>query len=240
MTADLLATADPEAAAFFADAREALTAQEPEAGETAGRALPEGWPVTPTHTGPTLTAAALHASRGHATRISFDRMNSRQAMWVGREFGSWSIQQGQVGGPASLLTSSYDWAETVRALNEYITPGRMFSGDNLTVDEWLPEYTLACRTHDTDCAEADGDHNFVRRRTLPLYPVGAHRPCGGGHHDGAYRYRFQVESRWRLRYGCRSHHEALLKQYLAEADGTVTVRHLDNHRSAPAIVGEVA
>lgn len=232
-TTDLTAPADPEAAAFFADARAALTTPTPKPAAPTQFELPPGWPITRQHQGPAITVAELHDMRGHATRVSFERKEARVAMWVGKEFGSWSIVQGQVGGPASLLNSSYDWAEAVRSLNEYIAPDRAFGGPDMTVDEWLPEFTLVCLAHGGDCA--DDGHNFVQRRTLPLYPVGTYRPCGGCHRDGTYRYRFQVDGRWRARHGCRSHHEALLPQYLAEADGTVTVRHLDNHLAGPAI-----
>lgn len=227
----LTVTADPEAAAFFADARAALTRPRPK--PIPKPTLPAGWPMTSAHAGPTLTVDQLHASHAHALRISYDWMGGRQAMWVGEEFGSgWSIIQGEVGGPASLLSSRYDWAETVRALNEYITPGRAFGGDNLTVDEWLPQYTITCLAHAEDCADRDGGHNFVERRTLPLYPAGTYRSCGGGDHDGLYRYRFQVDGRWRLRFGCRSHHDGLLDRFLAEADGTLTVRLMDDHLAA--------
>lgn len=229
MTAELIAPSDPEAAAFFADARAALT--EPEPKPLPEFSLPSDWPMTSPHVGPTLTVSQLHAQQGHALRISYDWMNGRQAMWVGQEFGSgWSIIQGQIGGPASLLTSRYGWAETVRALNEYITPGRAFGGDNLTVDEWLPEFTIVCLAHSDDCAEHDDGHNYVERRTLPRYPEGTYRPCGGrGGHDGEFRYRFQVDGRWRLRFGCRRHHEALLQRHLGEADSTVTVQRMDDH-----------
>ncbi|WP_406325239.1 hypothetical protein [Streptomyces niveus] len=231
---DLLKTKDPEAAAFFADARAALIEPTPDAAEESVRlALPRGWPMTPAHTGMSLTIPELHEMRGHATRISFDWMTGRQAMWVGKEFGSWSIVRGQIDGPASLLTSRYEWAETVRALNEYIVAGRAFGGPNLTVDEWLPEFTLVCLAHGDGCGEHEGGHNFVHRRTLPRHPAGAYRTCGGCRRDGDYRYRFQVQGRWRLRYGCGSHHAELLKQYLAEADGTVTVRLIDDHLRTP-------
>lgn len=225
------ATSDPEAAAFFADARTALTRRKRlPAPKPSPAGTPAAWPVTAAHTGATLTRAELHASRGHALRISYDWMNGRQVMWVGQEFGSgWSINQGEIGGPASLLTSRYDWAETVRALNEYITPGRAFGGNNLTVDEWLPEFTIVCLAHSDDCREQDGGHSFVERRTLPRYPAGTYRPCSGGDHDGLYRYRFQVDDRWWLRFGCRRHHDSLLARFLGEADGTVTVRLLDDH-----------
>lgn len=242
MSIDFLATADPEAAAFFADARAALAPKpEPRPAETEFT-LPADWPMTAAHAGATLTVGQLHAQRGHAVRISYDWMGGRQAMWVGQQFGSgWAIIQGQIGGPASFLTSRYEWAETVRALNEYITPGRAFGGDNLTVDEWVPEFTLVCLAHADDCADHDGGHNFTRRRTLSRYPVGTYRPCrggnagvlGGGGHDGTYQYRFQVDGHWRLHYGCRSHHAGLLAQHLAEADGTVTVRRMDDHLATP-------
>ena len=236
MTAELIAPSDPEADAFFADARAALTEPEPE--PLPEFSPPNDWPMTPPHAGPTLSVGQLHAQQGHALRISYDWMNGRQAMWVGQEFDSgWSIIQGQIGGPASLLTSRYNWAETVRALNEYITPGRAFGGDNLTVDECLPKFSIVCLAHGDGCGEHDGGHNFVRRRTLARYPEGTYRPCGGsrggvlggGGHDGIYRYRFQVEGRWRLRFGCRSHHRGLLGQHLDEADGTVTVQLMDDH-----------
>jgi hypothetical protein len=232
MTVELLATADPEAAAFFADARTALTPKPaPPAPEFE---LPADWPITPHHRGPALTRRELHARRGHALRISYDWMDGRQAMWVGQEFGSgWSIIQGMVGGPASLLTSRYDWAEMVRVLNEYIVPGRAFGGDNFTVDEWVPEYSTVCLAHD-DCGEHEDGHNFVERRTLPRYPAGTYRPCGGpNEHDGEFRYRFQVDGRWRLRFGCRRHHRDLLDRYLGEADATVTVQHMDDHMDPP-------
>lgn len=236
-TADLALT-DPEAAAFFADARAALTdpQQHPETEKVGKPALPEGWPMTPEYSGPTITVPELHAMRGHATRFSFDWAGGRRAMWVGQEFGGWTINDGQLGGPASMVTTRYDWAETVRLFNEYLRPGRLFGGPNMTVDEWLPQFTPVCLAHGDSCSEADDGHHFVEKRTLPLYPAGAYRPCGGGHHDhdGAYRYRFQVESRWRLRYGCRSHHEALLKQYQVEADGAVSVLDLDDHLRPPA------
>jgi hypothetical protein len=232
-TVDLM-PADPEAAAFFADARAALTEPQPAADEVKESAVPEGWPMTPRHAGQTITVGDLHAMRGHAIRISFDWMTGRRAMWIGREFGGWAINQGQVDGPASMVTTRYDWAETVRHFNEYLTPGRAFGGPNMTVDEWVPEFARACLVHGNDCADADGGHHFVQRRTLPLYPAGTYRTCGACSRDGDYRYRYQVDGSWRLRYGCRSHHSELLHRYRAEADGTVTVRRFDDHLPAPA------
>jgi hypothetical protein len=233
---DLIATADPEAAEFFADARAALTPKPQPAPRKLE--LPADWPMTPDHTGATITRAQLHAMRGHALRISYDRRDGRHALWVGRwRDGSWSILQGTVGGPASVLTSPHTWDATVQKLTEYARPDRWFGGDNFTVDEWLPQFTVVCLTHGDDCDERDGGHNYVRRRTLARYPAGTYRPCGGvragvrsgGGHDGVYRYRFQVDGRWRLRFGCRSHHRALLDQHLEEADGTVTVQLMDDH-----------
>lgn len=238
MTAELIATADPEAAAFFADARAALT-QEPEPAAPEFE-LPADWPITPVHNGPTLTRTELHASRSHALRVSYDWTEGRQAMWVARwRGGDWSILQGYEGRPASMLTSLYTWDGCVRQMGDYLTAGRAFGGDNLTVDEWLPEFTVVCLAHGDDCGDHEVGHNFVRRRTLARYPEGAFRPCGGsvartlggGGHDGIYRYRFQVDGRWRLRFGCRRHHGELLGQHLAEADGTVTVQLMDDHLS---------
>ncbi|GES27834.1 hypothetical protein AB0G60_03075 [Streptomyces angustmyceticus] len=236
MSIDLLATDDSEAAAFFADARAALAPiPKPSLPEPA---LPADWPITPAHSGATLTRTQLAAARAHALRISYDGPNGRHAMWVGRwRSGDWSILQGNVGGPASVLTFPHTWDAAVRELTEYSTPDRLFGGDNFTVDEWLPEFTLLCRTHGDDCGEHDDGHHFVQRRTLPRYPAGTYRPCGagstrslgGGGHDGVYQYRYQVEGRWRLRYGCGSHHRHLLGRHLAEADGTVTVRNMDDH-----------
>ncbi|WP_458089334.1 hypothetical protein [Streptomyces malaysiensis] len=233
---DLLAITDPEAAAFFADARAALAPRpHPEKPEMA---LPADWPITPPHTGTTLTRAQLHAVRGHALRISYDGRDGRHAMWVERwRGGDWSILQGDVGGPASVLTSPHTWDATVRALTEYAQPDRLFGGDNFAVDEWAPEFTLVCLAHGDDCGQHDSGHNYVQRRTLPRYPAGTYRPCGsgtrgglgGGSHDGIYQYRYQVDGRWRLRFGCRSHHHDLLARYLTEADGTVSVRHMDDH-----------
>lgn len=234
MTAELLATDDPEAAAFFADARRALTPKpKPPVPEFK---LPADWPITPACTGPTLTRAELHAVRGHAVRVSYDWVEGRQAMWVARwRCGDWSILQGYEGRPASLLTSPHSWDAAVRQLTEYAKPGRWFGGDNFTVDEWVPEFTTVCLAHGGDCAEYDGGHNFVERRTLARYPAGTFRPCGGpGGHDGVYRYRFQVDGRWRGRYGCRRHHKELLERYLSEADGTVTVSLMDDHLDPPA------
>ena len=231
-----LATTDPEAAAFFADARAALTPRLPE--PTAEFTVPADWPITSAHAGATLTRIELQASRGHALRISYDGRDGRHAMWVGRfRGGDWSILQGYVGQPASVLTSPHTWDATVRELTEYARPDRWFGGDNFTVDEWLPEFTLACRAHGDDCADHDSGHNFTRRRTLSRYPAGTYRPCGGGGrgglggggHGGNYRYRFQVDGRWRHRFGCRRHHDRLLEQYLGEADGTVSVHLMDGH-----------
>ena len=102
--------------------------------------------------------------------------------------------------------------------------------DDLTIDEWAPEFTLICLAHGDDCDSQGGDHNYTRRRTLTRYPAGTYRPCGSGAgHDGIYRYRFQVDGRWRGRFGCRSHHHNLLDQHLAEADGTVSVAHMNDH-----------
>lgn len=229
MTVDSVATTDPEAAAFFADARAALAPKPQPAPKKLE--LPADWPMTPDHTGATITRAQLHAMRGHALRISSDRYDGRHALWVGRwRGGSWSVLQGTVGGPASVLTSPYTWDATVRKLTEYAHPDRWFGGDNFTVDEWLPEFTVICLSHGDDCSEHGSGHNFVQRRTLPRYPKGTYRPCGGpGGHDGDFRYRFQVEGRWRLRYGCRSHHRTLLDRHLAEADGAVTVQLMDDH-----------
>lgn len=233
MTVDLLATDDPEAAAFFADARTALTPRPPVAPKPAPPkpTLPTDWPITPTHTGDTLTRAELHIARGHALRISYDWIDGRQAMWVDRwRGGDWSILQGYEGESASCLTSPHTWDAAVRELTDYAAPGRWLGGGNFTVDEWLPERHLVCLAHGDDCGEHDGGHKFVERRTLARYPVGTYRPCGGpGGHDGAYRYRFQVGGRWWGRYGCRRHHAELLERYLAEADGTVTVSLMDDH-----------
>lgn len=238
MTVDLLAATDPEAVAFFADVRAALTSQ----WVTPAPAIevPAGWPVTEAHTGATLTVAELHARRGHALRISYDWIEGRHAMWVGHwpRLG-WSILQGTIGGPASVLTSLPTWDSCAREMDRFLKPGRALPGSRLTVDEWVPEFTVVCLAHGDDCGEHDGGHNFVQRRTLPRYPDGARRPCGGGSygvlggggHDGIYRYRFQVDGRWRLRFGCRSHHPGLLEQHLSEADGTVTVQHVDDHHT---------
>lgn len=232
MTAELIATTDPEAAAFFADARAALTPKP--APSAAELQLPADWPITPTYTGDTLTRAELHACRGHALRISYDWGDGRHAMWVARwRGGEWGILQGYEGKPASLLTSPYTWGESVRRLTEFAAPNRLLGGGNFTVDEWMPEFTTVCRTHVTDCAEHDGGHNFVERRTLPRYPVGTYRPCGGCSRDGVYRYRFQVDGRWWSRFGCRSHHRDLLARFLGEADGTVTARFMDDHIDPP-------
>lgn len=240
MTVDLLATDDPEAAAFFADARAALTPSPQSATQstTSAVALPADWPTTPEHTGATLTRAQLHDARGHALRISYDERGGRHALWVDRwRGGEWSVLQGVVGEPASCLTSPRTWDAAVRELTKYAAPDRWFGGDNFTVDEWAPEFTLLCLAHGDDCGQHDDGHNYVHRRTLPRYPAGTYRPCGGagrgvlggGGHDGIYQYRFQVEGRWRLRYGCGSHHDRLLGQHLAEADGTVTVQNMDDH-----------
>ena len=231
MLTDLTATTDPEAAAFFADARTSLTPPPPRPKPSRPKfSLPVDWPVVEAHTGDTITVEELRACRGHATRISFDWMGARRAMWVGqfRSFG-WSILAGSVGEPASVLVSPYSWHATVGALNGYIAPGRAFGGDRLTVDAWVPEFITVCLAHGDGCGEYDGGHNFVTRRTLPRYPVGMYRPCGAGDHDGIYRYRFQVDGRWRQRFGCHRHHEGLLGRFLGEADATVTVRKLDDH-----------
>ncbi|MET9909767.1 hypothetical protein ABZZ74_23680 [Streptomyces sp. NPDC006476] len=236
MAADLLATSDPEAAAFFADARAALTPKP--APSTPEFELPADWPITPHHRGPTLTRSELHARRGHALRISYDWIDGRQAMWVGRwRGGDWSILQGYEGKPASLLTSPHSWDNCLRQMDDYLTEGRAFGGENLTVDEWLPGFAIVCLAHGEACGDHEDRHNFARRRTMARYPEGTYRPCGGsragvlggGGHDGIYRYRFQVEGRWRLRFGCRSHHAGLLAQHLDEADSTVTVQLMDDH-----------
>jgi hypothetical protein len=244
MTADLLTTADPEAAAFFADARASLTQRHaPASAKPKPTALPADWPITPRHQGATLTRSDLHASRGHALRISYDWIEGRQVMWVARwRGGEWSILEGYEGRPACLLTSPHSWDGCVRAMNSYIQAGRAFGGDNLTVDEWLPEFTTVCLAHGADCANHQDGHEFVQRRTLSRFPAGTHRPCGGsstgvlggGGHDGEVRYRFQVNGCWRQRFGCRRHHAELFERYLGEADGTVTVSLMDDHIAAPA------
>jgi hypothetical protein len=236
MTVNLLATADPEAAAFFADARAALT---PKPATPAPEfQLPADWPITPHHRGPTLTRGELHDSRSHALRISYDWTNGRQAVWVERWMGGeWSILLGYEGQPASLLTSPHSWDNCLRQMNDYLAAGRAFGGENLTVDEWLPEFAIVCLAHGDTCDDREGGHNFVRRRTLARYSEGTYRPCGGaragvlsgGGHDGIYQYRFQVDGRWRLRFGCRSHHHSLLARHLDEADSTVTVQLMDDH-----------
>jgi len=237
-----LVTVDPEAAAFIEGARAALAAcNTPRPAPQP----PTGWPITSRHLGPTLTGAQLHAMRGHALRISYQHGDTRHALWVaapGRLSSEWTVQQGIVGEPAGVREMSGSWERAVRVLNEFVQPGRMPLGDRLTVDEWLPEYAIVCLAHDGDCALYEDGHNFVQRRTLARYPVGTYRPCGGGSagvlggggHDGDYRYRFQVEGRWRLRFGCRRHHRGLLDEYLAEADGTVTVQLMDDHIAPPA------
>lgn len=229
---DLLATADPEAAAFFADARTALTPRPAAvAAKSKPAALPADWPITPVHTGATLTRDELHARRGHALRVSYDWTDGRKALWVAQwRGGDWSILEGYEGRPASLLTSLYSWDGCVREMDRYLAPGRAFGGNNLTVDEWVPEFTIVCLAHGGACGDHGGSHNFVRRRTLSRYPAGTYRPCGGpGGHDGDFKYRFQVDGRWRLRFGCRRHHAELLDRYLGEADGTVAVRLMDDH-----------
>jgi len=237
----LLDTTDPEAAAFLADARTALDAcNAPRPAPTPAA----DWPITSRHLGPTLTATQLHAMRGHALRISYQHGDTRQAMWVatpGRLSSEWTVQQGAVGEPAGVRELSGSWERAVRVLNEFVQPGRMPLGDRLTVDEWLPEYATVCLTHGDACAAGEDDHNFVQRRTLARYPAGTHRPCGGGStgvlggggHDGDYRYRYQVDGRWRARFGCRAHHRGLLDGYLAEADGTVAVHLMDDHIAPP-------
>jgi hypothetical protein len=232
MAADILATADPEAAAFFADARAALApTAAPFTIKPKPVTLPADWPITPHHAGATLTRAELHAAHAHALRISYDYPDGRHTLWVDRwRGGEWSILQGYAGQPAGLLTSPRTWHASVRALTEYAAPGRWFGGGNFTVDEWVPEFTTLCLAHRDDCGERDGGHNFVQRRTLPRYPEGTCRPCGGpGSHRGDFQYRFHVDGRWRLRFGCRRHHRELLDRYLGEADGTVAVRLMDDH-----------
>jgi hypothetical protein len=237
-----LVTVDPEAAAFIEDARAALAAcNTPRPAPQ----IPTDWPITRSHRGPTLTAARLHALRGHALRISHQHGDTRQAIWVaapGRLSREWTVQQGIIGEPAGVRELSGSWERAVRVVNELVQPGRVPLGDRLTVDEWLPEFTTVCLAHRDDCAEHPSGHNFVQRRTLARYPEGTYRPCGGGSagvlggggHDGEFRYRYQVDGRWRMRFGCRRHHCGLLGGYLAEADGTVTVQLMDDHVAPPA------
>ncbi|MFK0182000.1 hypothetical protein ACIQVR_39320 [Streptomyces xanthochromogenes] len=229
---NLLTTTDPEAAGFFADAKAALTRSLKPAPSNTEVTLPADWPITPGHDGDTLNRAELQARRGHALRISYDWVHGRQAMWVGRfRGGDWSILQGYVGKPASLLTSPHTWDASVRELTKLAAPDRMLGGGNPSVDAWLPEFVIICMVHGGACNQAEPGHHFVERRSLSRYPAGTYRPCGGAEadHDGCYSCRFQVDGRWRRRYSCRRHYAALLDRYLAEADGTVTVWNMDDH-----------
>lgn len=241
MTGVLTATTDPEAAAFFADARAALEVCNRPTPVPSAFKLPESWPITQPHTGATITVPELHACRSHALRISYDWGTVRQAKWVAEAAGfGWSVMSGNVDEPAVVWTSPHTWDAAVRGLNALVAPSRSFGGVNLAVDEWLPEFATVCVAHGDTCEEQGNGHNFVQRRTLPRYPVGTRRPCGGCKGgDGTFRYRFQVDGRWRLRFGCRSHHPDLLARFLTEADGTLTVLCMDDHFASTPAVEEV-
>lgn len=111
-----------------------------------GRTVPIERPGTTSPVGPQnaefpLTRADFHSLTGRrrVLRMSWDNpcLGGREVYRIGyaSHFG-WSVLRDWPGWYAAVLTSPRTYDDCAKYLTECIVPGRWWSGENLTVDEW--------------------------------------------------------------------------------------------------------